>query len=140
IRARRGRSPLPHRGPRPPAQARRSPKRVVGCHVKPFNGYARSRIVSIAAGLPGRKGRLSMKRRYVFAGLSLVIALALVSPALGGPSVKQLIKKLVKKEVTKQLAGKVGPAGAPGAPGAPGSPGADGTAKAFGYMDKYFCT
>jgi hypothetical protein len=71
-----------------------------------------------------------MKRRYVFAGLALVAALAVAAPAIGGTS----LKKLVKKEVAKQLAGKSGPQGPPGAagaPGAPGSPGAPGTARAY---------
>jgi Collagen triple helix repeat (20 copies) len=80
-----------------------------------------------------------MKRRYVFAGLALVAAVAIASPAIGGPS----LKKLVKKEVAKQLAGKTGPQGpqgpagpagaqgAPGTPGAPGAPGAPGTARAY---------
>ena len=40
-----------------------------------------------------------MKRRYVFAGFALVAALAVVSPALGGPS----LRSLVKSEVAKQL-------------------------------------
>ena len=57
-----------------------------------------------------------MKRRYVFAGLALVVALTVASTALGGPS----LKKLVKKEVAKQLAGKTGPQGPPGQPGTPG--------------------
>jgi pilus assembly protein FimV len=67
-----------------------------------------------------------MKRKYVFAGLGLIAVLAIVSPAAGGPS----LKSLVKKEVTKQLAGKTGPAGpqgAAGTPGAAGAPGAPGT-------------
>jgi hypothetical protein len=56
---------------------------------------------------------------------ALLLAGALVSPALGGPS----LKKLVKKEVRKQVANKQGPAGLqglqgiPGAPGQPGQPG-----------------
>src|SRR5262245_55922081 len=54
-----------------------------------------------------------MKRRYVFAGLALVAALTVASTALGGPS----LKKLVKKEVAKQLAGKTGPQGPQGAEG-----------------------
>ena len=47
-----------------------------------------------------------MKRRYVFAGLVAVVVVAVASPALGGPS----LRSLVKKEVKKQLAGKTGPA------------------------------
>jgi hypothetical protein len=48
------------------------------------------------------------------------------SPALGGPSLKSLVKKAVTKEVSKQLAGKTGPQGAPGALGQPGTPGQQG--------------
>jgi hypothetical protein len=70
-----------------------------------------------------------MKRRYVFGGLALVAVLAITAPALGGPS----LKKLVKKEVAKQISKATGPAGAPGAAGAAG------TARAFGYVDKFFC-
>jgi hypothetical protein len=70
-----------------------------------------------------------MKRRYVFGGLALVAVLAIAAPALGGPS----LKKLVKKEVAKQISKATGPAGAPGAAGAAG------TARAFGYVDKFFC-
>jgi hypothetical protein len=53
----------------------------------------------------------------VVIALALVGALAIAAPAIGGLS----LKKLVKKEVTKQLAGKSGPQGPAGA---------DGTAKA----------
>jgi hypothetical protein len=47
------------------------------------------------------------------------LVVAVISPAFGVSS----LKKLVKKEVTKQLANKTGPAGPPGLPGAPGKPG-----------------
>src|SRR5207244_1573849 len=67
---------------------------------------------------PHRGGTL-MNRRFVFVGLGLVAALAIASSALGGPS----LKSLVRKEVSRQLAGKTGPPGPPGAPGAPGAPG-----------------
>jgi hypothetical protein len=79
------------------------------------------------------------RMRLIAIGLPAVLVAALVvSPALGGPS----LKKLVKKEVAKQLAGKVGPPGSTGAagpagpqgiqgiPGGPGTPGAPGTARA----------
>jgi hypothetical protein len=52
-----------------------------------------------------------MRRRYVITGLALVAALAIVSPVLAGSS----LKKLVRKEVAKQLGGKTGPQGPPGA-------------------------
>jgi len=73
-----------------------------------------------------------MKRRYVFAGLVALVVVAVASPALGGPS----LRSLVKKEVKKQLAGKTGPAGANGANGLAG---ADGTARAFAYVDHFHC-
>src|SRR5262245_34546015 len=44
----------------------------------------------------------------------LVVVATVISSALGGPS----LKKLVKKEVAKQLAGKTGPAGPAGSPAA----------------------
>jgi hypothetical protein len=73
-----------------------------------------------------------MKRRYVFAALGVLAALAIASPALGGPS----LKKLVKKEVAKQLAGKTGPQGPAGASGVNGT---NGTARAFAYVDRFNC-
>ena len=54
-------------------------------------------------------------RRMLAIGVAaLVLVALLVSPAIGGPS----LKKLVKKEVSKQLKGKQGPQGAPGVAGA----------------------
>ncbi len=86
-----------------------------------------------------------MKRRYVLAGLAMLGVLVIASPVLAGES----LSSLVKKEVAKQLAsssavsakkkGKRGPAGPPGPQGAAGTPGAPGTARAFGYVDKFFC-
>jgi hypothetical protein len=70
-----------------------------------------------------------MKRRYVLAGLAVAAIFAVVSPALGGPS----LRKLVKKEVAKQLAGKTGPAGTNG------SNGQNGSARAFAYVDHFVC-
>jgi len=49
-------------------------------------------------------------RGVVVAVLALFVALAVISPALGGPS----LKKLIRKEVAKQLRNKQGPAGQPG--------------------------
>jgi hypothetical protein len=63
-----------------------------------------------------------MRRKYVLAGFALVAAVAIASPALGGPS----LKKLVKKEVTKQLAGKSGPQGTSGPQGPAGTNGTNG--------------
>jgi hypothetical protein len=56
--------------------------------------------------------------------LSLIVMLALVSPALGGPS----LRKLVRSEVAKQIAKATGPAGANGTNGANGG---NGTARAY---------
>jgi hypothetical protein len=71
-------------------------------------------------------------KRYVLAGFVVLAALAIASPALGGPS----LRSLVKKEVKKQLAGKSGPAGANGTNG---TNGANGTAHAFAYVDHFVC-
>jgi len=60
--------------------------------------------------------RSLLGRKRVLACLAIGTALAfsaIVMPALGGPSLKQL----VKKEVAKQLKGKTGPQGPPGQPG-----------------------
>jgi hypothetical protein len=82
----------------------------------------------------------SVKLSHLVLALAAIAALLLVSPALGGPS----LKSLVKQEVSKQLAqtakkkGKRGPAGPPGpagAPGAPGAPGADGSAVAYAHIN-----
>jgi len=52
----------------------------------------------------------SRGRAIVIAGVALLVAVVAISPALGGPS----LKKLVKKEVAKQLRNKQGPAGPAG--------------------------
>src|SRR3954464_15296440 len=63
------------------------------------------------------------RTRYLVAGVAAIaIAVLVVSPALGGPSLRQL----VKKEVAKQLAGKTGPQGPQGAPGGTGGQGPPG--------------
>jgi hypothetical protein len=64
--------------------------------------------------------RSFLGRKRVLACLAVGTTLAFsvsVIPALGGPSLKQL----VKKEVAKQLKGKTGPQGPPGPPGANGA-------------------
>lgn len=63
---------------------------------------------------------------------AVLLTASLVSPALGGPSLKALVAPLVKRDVAKQLAGKEltgapGAAGAPGATGPPGAPGGEAT-------------
>jgi hypothetical protein len=60
--------------------------------------------------------KLSGTKLFVLVIGAVVIAAAVISPALGGPSLKQL----VKKEVRKQLRNKQGPAGPPGPTGAAG--------------------
>jgi len=54
---------------------------------------------------------------------ALVLVFAVISPALGGLS----LKALVKKEVRKQLAGKSGPQGPQGTQGTKGTDGAPGS-------------
>lgn len=49
--------------------------------------------------------------------VGLVLAALVISPALGGPSLKSLVKKEVKKQVAKKL-GPAGPAGSAGSAGA----------------------
>jgi len=56
--------------------------------------------------------------------VGVLTAIAVASPALGGPS----LKSLVKKEVAKQISKATGPAGANGANGV------DGTARAYGLV------
>jgi hypothetical protein len=63
--------------------------------------------------------RWRAKWSHVTIALALIATLAIAAPALGGPS----LKKLVQKEVAKQLAGKTGPPGPQGAQGAAGAPG-----------------
>ena len=60
-------------------------------------------------------------RLWKYAPIALValLAMALASPAVGGPS----LKKLVKKEVSKQISKATGPQGPPGQQGAPGQTG-----------------
>ena len=73
-----------------------------------------------------------MKRNYVLGALALIATLAIISTAVGGPS----LKSLVKKEVTKQLAGKTGPQGPPGPQGVPGNTGASGSPAASAFIGR----
>jgi hypothetical protein len=68
------------------------------------------------------KGRVRWS--HVTIALAVIAALAIAAPAIGGPS----LKKLVKKEVAKQIAKAAGPAGANG------TNGADGTARAYALV------
>jgi hypothetical protein len=63
----------------------------------------------------------------VVLALGLVTAITVASPGFGIS-----LRKLVKKEVAKQISNARGPAGANGAPGAPGAPG---TARAYGRVN-----
>ncbi len=79
----------------------------------------------------------SWSMKWLAMGVLVTVAGAMVvSPALGGPSLKSLVKKAVKKEVTKQLGGKTGPAGAPGLAGAPGSAAAYAEIQGGGGVDE----
>ena len=63
--------------------------------------------------------KLSIWKVAVLMLASAAVAAAVVGTAVGGTS----IKKIVKKEVTKQLKGKTGPEGPRGPQGLPGAPG-----------------
>ncbi|MGZ5321795.1 MAG: hypothetical protein ACXWES_06460 [Solirubrobacterales bacterium] len=67
---------------------------------------------------------------HLAVALGAVLAVMIVSPALGGPS----LRSLVKKEVAKQIAKATGPAGPAGTNGTNGTNGADGTARAYGRV------
>ena len=74
-----------------------------------------------------------MKRRYLFGGLGVVLTLAIVSSALGGPSLQSLVKKEVARQLsaaetakTKSKRGPPGPAGQAGTNGTNGTNGANG--------------
>ena len=79
----------------------------------------------------------NMKRRIRWShgllALAVIAALAIASPAIGGPS----LKKLVKKEVAKQISKATGPAGPAGANGANGANGTDGTARAYAFVHSH---
>jgi hypothetical protein len=59
------------------------------------------------------------KWKTVTIALAAVVVFAMASPALGGPSLKSLVKKEVKKQISKAT-GPAGPAGANGANGVSG--------------------
>ena len=68
--------------------------------------------------------KASVRRSHVVIALGVIAAMVFVTPAIGGPSLKQL----VKKEVSKQISKATGPQGPPGANG---TNGLDGTARAY---------
>jgi hypothetical protein len=75
-----------------------------------------------------------VKRKYVIGGLALIATLAIVSSAVGGPS----LKSLVKKEVSRQLAGKTGPQGPPGTNGTNGTNGSPAASAFLGSVGTVF--
>jgi hypothetical protein len=73
---------------------------------------------------------------HVTIALALIAAAAISAPAIGGPSgtaavSKKALKKLIKKEVSKQLAKATGPSGPQGPAG---------TARAYAVIDPTNCT
>jgi hypothetical protein len=69
--------------------------------------------------------------------LGLILAIVVVSPALGGPSLRSLVKQEVAKQVasvSKSKRGPRGPAGPAGPAGTNGTNGAPGTARAYGLV------
>ena len=70
-----------------------------------------------------------MKRSYVVGAVGLVVAILVVSPALGGPSLRDLVRDEVAKQLDvaqtakKKKKAKPGPQGPAGKDGAQGPPG-----------------
>jgi hypothetical protein len=62
--------------------------------------------------------------------LAMIAAVTIAAPAIGGPSLKKLVKKEVAKQIGKAT-GPPGPAGPVGPPGTNGVDGIDGTARAY---------
>jgi hypothetical protein len=79
-------------------------------------------------------GRLRWSHLAV--ALGVVLAVMIVSPALGGPSLRSLVKKEVAKQISKATgpAGPAGTNGSNGTNGTNGTNGADGTARAYGRV------
>ena len=71
---------------------------------------------------------MSLSRNGVIAVAlgSAALTATVISPALGGPSLKKLVKKEVARQIGKAT-GPPGPQGATGPPGPPGTPGTPGT-------------
>jgi hypothetical protein len=74
--------------------------------------------------------------------MALTLTLAVVSPAIGGPSLRSLVKQEVAKQVAsaskaKGKRGPRGPQGPAGANGANGANGAPGTARAYGLVTSH---
>jgi hypothetical protein len=82
---------------------------------------------------------VQMKRRpkwgTVVIALGLVAALAMVSPALGGPSLQSLVKKEVSKQLSADIAKKKkSKRGPPGPAGPAGTNGTNGSALGFATL------
>jgi hypothetical protein len=76
--------------------------------------------------------------------MALTLTLAVVSPALGGPSLRSMVKSEVASQIhsldaaiAKKKKVKRGPAGPQGPQGPPGATGADGTARAYGLVSPH---
>jgi hypothetical protein len=83
--------------------------------------------------------REKVRWTHVTIALAVIAALAIAAPALGGPSLKKLVKKEVAKQIAKATgpAGPAGPAGSPGANGTNGADGTDGTARAYARVTSH---
>ena len=82
---------------------------------------------------PNRRGPSWLQ---LCAAMALTLTLAVVSPAIGGPSLRSLVKQEVAKQVASvsKAKGKRGPRGPQGPAGANGANGAPGTARAYGLV------
>src|SRR3954468_221433 len=92
------------------------------------------RITSLARRLkPSRRGPTWLQ---LGVAMAMTLMLAAVSPAIGGPSLRSLVKQEVAKQVASvsKAKGKRGPAGPRGPAGANGTNGAPGTARAYGLV------
>lgn len=95
------------------------------------------RITAVARRLqPNRRGPSWLQ---LGVAMALTLTLAVVSPAIGGPSLRSLVKQEVAKQVAsvskaKGKRGPRGPQGPPGTNGTNGANGAPGTARAYGLV------
>jgi hypothetical protein len=92
------------------------------------------RITAVARRLkPNRRGPSWLQ---LGVAMALTLTLAVVSPAIGGPSLRSLVKQEVAKQVASvsKAKGKRGPRGPQGPAGANGANGAPGTARAYGLV------
>jgi hypothetical protein len=99
------------------------------------------RMTALARRLkPSRRGPTWLQ---LGVAMALTLTLAVVSPALGGPSLRSMVRSEVARQIDnldaattakKKKKSKRGPAGPQGPQGAPGANGADGTARAYGQV------